>query len=194
MDPLIALVLGSGWASGVNLYLVTALLGLAGRFGLADLPDGLSNPWVIGTAAALFAVEFVADKIPYLDSAWDAAHTVIRPLGAAALGYLLTGDAGGLAQLGATGGSGILALAAHAAKASTRAAVNTSPEPFSNSLVSLGEDGLVAFVLWMAITNPVVALILVALLVIAGAALTIALWRFVRRRRGQRDTRAPRVR
>jgi hypothetical protein len=191
MDPTVALVAGSGWAAGVNLYLTVALLGLAGRFDLVAVPDPLTNPWVIGAAVALFAVEFVADKVPYLDNAWDAVHTVVRPLGAAALGYALTGEAEALLQAGAAGGSGLLALASHAAKATARAAINTSPEPLSNIAVSLGEDGLVALMIWLAVTNPVVALVAVAVLTLAGLALTVALWRFVRRlRRRRRAARA----
>src|SRR5690625_5193057 len=142
MDPLVALVLGSGWASGVNLYLVVALLGVAGRLDFVDLPLLLTSPWTIGIAAALFLVEFFADKIPLFDNVWDAIHTVVRPVGAAALGYILTGDVSGLTQLGAAGGSGVLALVAHAAKATTRAAANSCPEAFSNSVLSIGEDGL----------------------------------------------------
>lgn len=188
MDPL-ALVAATGWGSGVNVYLVTALLGLGGRYGFAPAPDVLEHPWVIGTALALFAVEFLADKVPYLDNAWDAVHTVIRPAGAALLGYALTGDGEALTQAAATGGSGTLALASHAAKATARMAINTSPEPLSNIGVSLGEDGLVVGVLWLAVTNPVLALVAVAVLLVAGVTLTVALWRFVRRLRARRRAR-----
>jgi hypothetical protein len=186
MDPLVALVAGSGWAAGVNLYLTVALLGLAGRFDLAEMPELLTSPWVIGAALTLFAVEFVADKVPYLDNAWDAAHTLVRPLGAALLGYALTGEADAALRLAAAGGSGVLALGSHAAKATARAAINTSPEPVSNIAASLGEDGLVAVVLWLAVANPVVALVAVAVLALSGVALTVALWRFVVRLRRRR--------
>src|SRR5690625_4984368 len=136
MDPLVALVLGSGWASGVNLYLVVALLGVAGRLDFVDLPLLLTSPWTIGIAAALFLVEFFADKIPLFDNVWDAIHTVVRPVGAAALGYILTGDVRGVTQLGAAGGSGERALAAHAAQAAPRDAASRSPGPVADSGLS----------------------------------------------------------
>jgi hypothetical protein len=183
VDPVIGLVASSGWAAGLNLYLTTALLGLAGRFELLAMPEAITSTPVIGVALALFAIEFVEDKVPYLDSAWDDVHTVVRPVGAALIGYALTGDAGGAAQAGAAGGAGLLALASHAAKATVRAAANTSPEPFSNTGLSLGEDGLVAVVVWLAITNPLIALAVVAFFTVAGLAVTVAMWRFVRRRR-----------
>ena len=178
MSP--GLIAGTGWASGINLYGVAALLGIFGRLGVGDTPELLQRPWVIGIALALYAGEFVADKIPYLDNVWDVAHTAIRPLGAAGLGYLLGADGPGAGQIGAAAGSGVLALTSHTAKATTRAAVNASPEPFSNIAISLGEDGLVAGMIALAVTHPWIALALVVVLVIAGAALTIALWRTAR--------------
>ena len=143
---LIGLVAGSGWASGVNLYAVVALLGIYGRLAPGPVPEPLLRTDVIVIALVLFALEFVADKIPYLDSVWDAIHTVIRPLGAVVLGALLSGDAETWQQAVAALGSGGLASAAHLAKATSRAAINSSPEPASNVLVSLFEDGLVAAV------------------------------------------------
>ncbi len=178
MSP--GLIAGSGWAAGINLYGVAALLGIFGRLGVGDTPAVLQRPWVIGVALSLYAVEFVADKVPYLDNVWDVVHTAIRPLGAAGLGYLLGADGSTAGQLGATAGSGMLALTSHTAKATTRAAVNTSPEPFSNIAISLGEDGLAAGVIALAVTHPWVALALVGVLVVAGAALTILLWRTAR--------------
>lgn len=180
MEATIGLVAGSGWASGINLYAVIALLGIAGRTGWGDVPTVLERPEVIGIAAALYAVEFVADKIPYLDNLWDAVHTVIRPLGAAVLGALLTGEAETAQQALAAVGSGGLALAAHSAKATTRAAINTSPEPVSNIAVSLAEDGLVAGLVLFALREPWWALGITVALLIIGTVLMITLWRAAR--------------
>jgi hypothetical protein len=186
---LIGLVAGSGWASGVNLYAAVALLGLLGRSGLGTVPDALMRTDVIAIAAGMFVLEFVADKIPFFDSLWDAVHTVIRPLGAVALGALLAGDAETWQQAVAALGSGGLASASHLTKATTRLAVNTSPEPASNIGISLLEDGLVAGVIWLALTNPLLALGLVVVLLMGGAVLTIALIGLARRTLRARRTR-----
>ncbi len=192
---LIGLVAGSGWASGVNLYAVVALLGIYGRLGLGEVPAGLLRTDTIAIASALFFLEFVTDKIPILDSLWDAIHTVIRPVGAAVLGAVLTGDAGSLSQGVAAVASGGLATASHLAKATTRLAVNSSPEPASNVLVSLAEDGLVAGVIWLAITNPLLTIGVIALLLAAGTVLTVVLFGVARRNwRGWRARRAARSR
>jgi hypothetical protein len=186
----IGLVAGTGWASGVNLYGAALALGLFGRYGPGEVPDALTRTDTLVFLAILFALEFVADKIPVFDSVWDALHTVIRPAGAAVLAVLLTGEAATVQQDVAALGAGGLALSAHTTKATTRLAVNTSPEPISNAGVSLLEDGLVATVIWFAVTNPVVALVLVVVLVIAGTALTVTL--FAAARRGLRAWRARR--
>lgn len=175
------LIAGSGWASGVNLYLVTLMLGLAGRLGWTDIPAVLTRTDVMIVAGILFAVEFVADKVPYLDNVWDAIHTVVRPLGAAAIGAVVAGDS---ATIGAALGAavaGALALDAHAAKASTRMVVNTSPEPVSNIGLSLAEDVGVAGLVTLAVTYPIPTMIVVAILVVAATALTIWVWRTARR-------------
>jgi hypothetical protein len=191
----IGLVAGSGWASGVNLYAATALLGIFGRLGYGDVPDVLMRTDTIVVAAVLFALEFVADKIPYVDSLWDVAHTVIRPLGALVLGLLLTGEAETWQQALSGIGAGGLATASHVAKATTRAAINTSPEPASNVLASLAEDGLVAAVIWFAVTNPWLALTLVVVLLVAGTVLTVTLFAAARRAiRTRRERRAARRR
>jgi len=170
------LIAGSGWASGINLYLVTLMLGAAGRLGWADIPDVLTRLDVMIVAGVLFAVEFVADKVPFLDSVWDAIHTVVRPLGAAAIGAVVAGDSASIgAAVGATV-SGLLALDAHAAKASTRVVVNTSPEPVSNIGLSLAEDVGVAGLVTLAVTYPIPTIIVVAILVVAATALTIWIW------------------
>jgi hypothetical protein len=192
---LIGLVAASGWASGVNLYAAVGLLGVFGRTGLGEVPDVLQRTDVIAVALGLFALEFVADKIPWFDSFWDVAHTVIRPLGAAALGAVLAGDAESVPQAFAALGAGGLASAAHVAKATTRLAINTSPEPATNIGASLIEDGLVLGVIWFAVTNPVLALVLVVVLLIAGTALTIVLVGAARRAlRARRERRQGRGR
>jgi hypothetical protein len=178
---LIALLASSGWASGVNLYLVAALVGGAGRLEWIEAPAALMRTDVLIVATSLFLIEFFADKIPYLDSAWDVAHTFIRPVGAAVIGVLLTGDADGFEQ--AIGGltAGGMATASHLVKATTRAAINTSPEPFTNVGASLLEDGLVLGVVWLMFTNPLVALAIVIVLLVAGTVLAFAVFRVARR-------------
>ena len=145
MDAL-PLVLSSGWAAGVNAYATVLLLGIFGRLGLGDVPDGLEDWWVIGAAAALYSVEFVTDKIPYVDHVWDAIHTAIRPTIAAVIGLLMNEQAGGLHDALAAVGAGGTALASHAVKAGLRAAVNLSPDPVTTATASVTEDFLVAVV------------------------------------------------
>jgi hypothetical protein len=193
---LIGLVAGSGWASGVNLYAAVALLGILGRSGLGTVPDALMRTDVIAIATGMFLLEFVADKIPFFDSLWDAVHTIIRPLGAVVVGALLAGDAETWQQAAAALGSGGLASASHLTKATTRLAVNTSPEPASNIGISLLEDGLVAGVIWLALTNPLLALGLVVVLLVGGAVLIVALIGLARRglrarRRRHAERRGP---
>lgn len=175
------LIAGSGWASGINLYLVALLLGTAGRLGWADIPDVLTRLDVMIVAGVLYAIEFVADKVPFLDSVWDVIHTVIRPLGAAALGAVIAGESASIGTAVGAAVAGALALDAHAAKASTRVVVNTSPEPVSNIGLSLFEDLGVAGLVTLAVTYPVPTIIVVAILVVAATTLTIWIWRNARR-------------
>jgi hypothetical protein len=188
-------VFTSGWASGVNAYAVVLLLGLFGRFGhVAEVPASLERTDVLAAAAIMFAIELVADKIPYVDSAWDSIHTVVRPVIGAALAALLAGDAGTLGQALAAGVGGAAALASHSVKAGLRLAVNTSPEPASNVAVSAGEDLTVAGVISLAVVQPWLAAALAAVLLATGIALVLVLWRRVqlarRRWRERRDGRA----
>ena len=179
------IIAGSGWAAGINLYLVTLLLGVAGRLGWSDIPELLTRTDVMIVAGVLFGVEFVADKVPYFDSVWDAIHTVVRPLGAAALGAVVAGDSASIgAALGAVV-AGALALDAHAAKATTRVVANTSPEPVSNIALSLVEDVGVTLLVALAITFPLITVIVVAILVVAATTITIALWKVARRAWGR---------
>jgi hypothetical protein len=187
MSTLIPLVFSSGWASGVNAYLVVLVLGLADRYGdFADIPDVLSRTDVLIGAALLYVMEFVADKIPYIDSAWDTVSTVIRPTVAAAIAIALGNQYGASSAevLGLAGLGGGTALASHSVKAGSRLAVNSSPEPVTNTLASLAEDGVVVGVVVLLIHHPWIALAVTATLLIIGLAVTW--WLFGKIRRGWR--------
>jgi Domain of unknown function (DUF4126) len=186
------LVLSNGWAAGVNVYAVVLILGLAGRLELADAPEPLTRTEVLIAAGALYAIEFVTDKIPYVDNLWDVVHTAIRPTIAAVLGALLAGDAATLTQALAAAGSGATALVSHAVKASLRVAINTSPEPVTNITASLVEDVLVAVVVVLALSYPWIALAVAAALLAGGLALLVRLLKRVRAWRVRRS--APGVR
>jgi hypothetical protein len=185
----IGLLAGSGWAAGLNLYLVTFLLGLAGRLDWIDVPAVLQRTDVMIVAGVLYGIEFLADKVPYLDNVWDAVHTFVRPIGAAALGYVIAGDTPSVAAGVGAVVSGALALTAHSAKATTRAAVNTSPEPISNIFLSLAEDGVVAVLVALAIANPILTVIVVAILTVAAVWLTTKLFGALRRIRSRLTNR-----
>lgn len=180
---LIALAGALGWASGVRLYLVVLLTGLAGFMGWIQLPQGLhllAHPVVLGASGFMVFVEFFADKIPGLDSLWDVVHTVIRiPAGAALAAGVFGADSGVMALLAALAG-GTLAATSHTAKATTRAAINTSPEPFSNVGASLVEDSLVPAGLWLAIAHPLVFVGVLILVLIFSIWLIRTCWRFLR--------------
>ncbi len=179
---LLPLVFSTAWASGVNAYLVVLLLGLSDRINdLEQIPDELARVDVLIGAAALFAVEFVADKIPYVDSTWDAVSTFIRPTIGAVLALLISGDATSLEQAAYAVLGGGTALASHTVKAGSRLAINTSPEPFTNVAVSLGEDVAVVGVVLLAINHPWYALIAAVLLLVVGMAALILLFSVVRR-------------
>jgi len=180
----LGLALGAGFSSGLNLYATVATLGLLQRYGVLQLPPALqvlSHPWVLGIAIALYLVEFLADKIPYFDTIWDAVHTFIRPPAAALLAYAAAGAAPAEWRLGAALLAGGVALTSHGTKASARAAVNTSPEPFSNWILSFGEDVLAVWLVWMATAHPLATTIIVVALVAASAVLLYYLFRFALR-------------
>ncbi|HUV47588.1 MAG TPA: DUF4126 domain-containing protein [Actinomycetes bacterium] len=189
MAELIPLVFTSGWASGINPYLVVLLTGIAGRLGDAPVPDALMRTDVLIAAAVLTAIDFFVDKTAYLDSTWDAVNTVIRPTAAVALSLLISGDATTLQQavLAALGGS--TAIAAHLTKAGTRVAVNTSPEPVSNIIVSLLEDVAVFVVTALAFIAPWVAAALALVLLILGVVVVVVFWRAIARYRRSRQRR-----
>ena len=180
---LIALAGALGWASGVRLYLVVLLTGLAGFMGWIQLPQGLhllAHPVVLGASGFMVFVEFFADKIPGLDSLWDVVHTVIRiPAGAALAAGVFGADSGVMALLAALAG-GSLAATSHAAKATTRAAINTSPDPFSNVGASLVEDSIVPAGLWLAIAHPLVFIAVLVLVLIFSVWLIRLCWRYLR--------------
>lgn len=159
----IAIAMGAGWVSGINLYAAVATLGLLGRFADLRLPgelDVLTSWWIIGIAGALYTIEFFADKIPYLDSAWDAIHTFIRIPAGAVLAATAFGEFDRSVQVVAFLLGGGLALSAHGTKASTRAAVNLSPEPVSNIVLSLAEDVIAIGSILLSIFLPVVFIVL----------------------------------
>lgn len=176
------LVVTSGWASGINAYAVVVLMGLLGRFGGVDaVPESVQHTSVLAIAGSMYAVEFVTDKIPYVDSVWDGLSTIVRPTIGAMLGYLIAGDAESANQALYASLGGGSALASHVVKAANRLAINASPEPFSNIAVSLGEDITVAAVITVAVFHPWVALTIASFLFLVGLALMIVLFSLVRR-------------
>ncbi|MEU8504289.1 DUF4126 domain-containing protein [Streptomyces brevispora] len=186
------LVFTSGWASGINAYAVVLLLGIFGATGVTDeVPASLQRTDVLVVAGVLFLCEVVADKIPYVDSVWDTAHTFIRPLAGAVVAALLAGGDGSLSEIAAGAIGGSTALMSHLVKAGTRMAVNTSPEPFSNIAMSTVEDLGVAGVVTFALFHPVIAagiagtLLLLGLVILAFLASRIR--RFLRRRAQRRE-------
>jgi hypothetical protein len=188
------LVFTSGWASGINAYAVVLLLGLFGLTGVSDdVPQTLQRPEVLIAAGVLFLCEAVADKIPYVDSVWDAVHTVVRPLAGAWVGALLAGHSGSVSDVAAGLIGGSTALASHTVKAGTRMAVNTSPEPFSNIVLSLAEDLGVGGVVSLAMFHPQAAALVAAVLLAGGLAVLVLLVsrirRFLRRRAQRREER-----
>lgn len=183
LSTLMALTLGVGWASGINLYAAVLALGLAGATGYADLPQGLEvvqNPLVIGAAGLMYLVEFFADKIPGVDTAWDTLHTFVRlPAGALLAAGMFEDQAAGLELAAALVGGG-LAATSHATKAGSRVLINTSPEPFTNWTASVAEDLSVFGGVWMMLNQPwlFVGLLIVFLLLLVW--LLPKIWRGVK--------------
>ncbi len=185
MNPLqtLGLALGAGFSSGLNLYATVATLGVLERFGLIHLPptlEILGHPIVLGIAVALYIIEFFADKVPYLDTVWDAIHTFIRPPAAAVIAYGASVAAPQEWRWAAALLAGGVALTSHSAKASTRAAVNTVPEPFSNWALSFGEDMLAVWLTWLTTVHPIATIVIVVALLILCAFLLYYLFRFAR--------------
>jgi len=193
MEQVLPLIVATGWASGVNAYATVALMCVCQRADLLELPAAFARTDVLLVSLALFAIEFVADKVPLVDSTWDVVQTAIRPLVGGTIGALLAGEDGAtaLVEAGAAGGSGALALASHSAKAGIRLAVNGSPEPFSNVILSLAEDLAVAAVILVATEYPWLAAAVAIVLLTCGVTLALMLARAVRA--GLRRLRARRA-
>ena len=186
MSPLetLGFTLGTSFAAGLNLYATVATAGLLDHYGIIQLPPSLAilgHPLVWGIALGIFAVEFVADKIPLVDSVWDTLHTFIRPPAAALLAYGSFASVPEPWKICAALLAGGAAFTSHGAKATTRAAANTSPEPFSNWALSLAEDAIAVGLSWLAATHPVITGALVAVLVVACGFVIWKLWGFARR-------------
>ena len=190
LDPtqIVALAAALGWASGLRLYLVLFLVGLVDRMGWVAMPSGLhvlSHPLVLGASGLMVVVEFLADKIPWVDSIWDTVHTFIRVpagavLAASAIGAL-DSHGGAVGTLVAAILGGTLAAGAHVTKSSARALANTSPEPFSNIGLSLGEDLIVPGGLALALAHPIVFVVLLVVAAALGIWLVPKIWRFLKR-------------
>ena len=180
----LALAMGASWVSGINLYAAVATLGLLGRFSHLHLPGDLgvvTSWWVIGVALFLYVIEFIADKVPYVDSVWDVVHTFIRVPAGAALAAATFGDFDKSVQLVALLLGGGIALSSHGTKAASRAAINTSPEPFTNIGASLLEDGVVVGSTFLAVYYPVIIIIVVVIAVILALIILPRIIRFLRR-------------
>jgi len=180
----LGLAVGAAWLSGIRLYSLVSILGLLGRYGSLQLPGSLEileNPWVIGVSSALFVIEFVADKVPAIDSVWDAFHTFIRIPAGAVLAAGAFGDYDPAIKVIAGLIGGTLAFGSHATKATTRAAVNTSPEPVSNLVVSSAEDVYAVGSAFAAAFAPILILIIVAIGVVVSLFMLPRMIKFARR-------------
>jgi Domain of unknown function (DUF4126) len=177
--------LGFSLAAGVNLYATIAILGLASRYQWVQLPEqfkAFDNPWIIGAAAVLYVIEFVADKVPWIDSIWDSVHTLIRPVGGALIAVASLGDAspamtGAIALLG-----GVVSASSHVTKAGTRVAANTTPEPFSNWFLSLAEDLFVIGLSLLTLNFPLIALGVSVVILVLIAWTVRSIWKWLRKR------------
>jgi hypothetical protein len=181
--------MGFSFAAGINLYATVAILGLASRYNWVSLPpqyQAFDNDFIIATAIGLYCIEFIADKVPWFDSVWDAIHTAVRPVGGALIAITTLGEASPTTEalVGLLGGT--LAAGTHLSKAGTRALANTSPEPFSNWMLSLGEDAFVVTLGLIALKYPLIAAVVVVIGVIVIAMFAAILVRAIRRRWGRR--------
>jgi hypothetical protein len=177
--------MGFSFAAGINLYATVAILGLASRYGWVALPPQyqvFDNNWIIGGALALYVIEFVADKIPWVDSAWDAVHTVIRPVGGALIAVATLGEQSTTMQTLVALFGGALAASTHFSKAGTRVLANASPEPFTNWILSIGEDAFVVGLGVLALKYPAAAAIVVIVCVAVIVSFAAAIVKLVRRR------------
>lgn len=182
LTGLLAIAAGLGWASGLRLYATLFIVGLAGRLEWVALPEGLrvlEHPWVLAAAGLMLLIEFLADKLPIVDSLWDSVHSFIRIPAGAALAAMAFGGQGVEWQTAMAIVGGSLAAGAHFAKAGSRAAINLSPEPFSNLAASLGEDSLVLVGLWLMFAHPWLLLAFLLLFVAVLAWLLPKLFRLL---------------
>jgi len=182
-NELVAAVVATSFAAGLNLYATVATLGLLAHLGVLTLPPALemlSSWWIIAISGALFGIEFFADKIPAFDMVWNTLHTFIRVPVAALLAYLATEALSPWEQLLATAAGAAIAFAAHGGKTAARAAVTASPEPFSNTALSVGEDGLAIFLTWFATRHPYSAAAIVVVLLLIIVLLARWVWRSLR--------------
>ena len=180
----LSLAMGTAWTSGINLYATVAALGIANRLDMIQLPQNLevlSHPGVIAIACIMYFIEFFADKVPYLDTGWDALHTFIRVPAGAILAARSLGDLNPALELMALLAGGSIALIAHATKATTRLAINASPEPFSNWAASITEDLTVFGSLWLMFNHPIVMIILVLVFLALVAWLVPKIYRLAKR-------------
>ena len=182
--PDIAIAAALAWGSGLRAYAVVFAVGLAGALGWVELPEHLrllQHPLVLGASGLMTAVEFFADKIPWLDSVWDTVHSFIRIPAGAALAAAVFGDSGSAVALAAAILGGTLTAGVHLAKAGTRAAINASPEPFTNWTASLAEDAMVPAGLWLAVVHPIAFFVLLFLFLVGAVLLLRFIWRGLRR-------------
>jgi len=180
----LALTMGVAWASGINLYATLLMLGLMANTGNIALPPDLqivANPLVIGAAGLMYCVEFFADKVPGVDTGWDAIHTFIRIPAGAMLAAGAVGDLNPAVELAAAIAGGSVAAASHATKAGSRVLINTSPEPFSNWAASIGEDVAVIAGVWASIQHPTIFLVLFVLFILLLIWLLPKLWRGIKK-------------
>ena len=185
----VAQLIPLAFASGLNIYATVAVLGLCEHFHLVELPPqfrAFDHPAIIGIALAMYLVEFVADKIPWFDSVWDAVHTVVRPIGGALVAVNAMGHASPVMTALAALLGGSIAMTTHVTKAGTRAAVNTSPEPFSNWVLSLSEDAVAIGLSYFALQHPYAAAIVAIVLLVAMITLASYIVAWVRRRFARR--------
>lgn len=180
----LSLAMGTAWTSGINLYATVAALGIANRMEMIHLPQNLevlSHPGVIAIACVMYLIEFFADKVPYVDSGWDALHTFIRVPAGAILAAQSLGDMNPALELMALLAGGSVALVAHGTKATARLAINASPEPFSNWFASVGEDVTVFGSIWLMFNHPIIMLVLVLTFLALVVWLVPKIYRFAKR-------------
>ena len=182
---LVPTLISTGWASGINAWATVLVLGLLGRagFGTEIVPEQLTETPILVGAGVMYAIEFVTDKVPYVDNLWDLISTAVRPAIGSAIGleYASADNLDGLDQVLAGGGTGAIALTSHGVKAGLRLGINASPEPFSNILASLTEDGLVVAVTAFAFEQPEIAAAISVLLLLCGIATVVFIWNRIRR-------------